>query len=754
MKNSNSTRREFLKWLAGLTAMWSLPGCSAPSQSATETHSAATPVRNMLDILQEVARQADPRYNLYLNRERASLIQHMLQNHPTQKEIAMLAPRLPVELLDAGETDKAIRAYSAMEHLLNATNPKILQNPYNHYELRLHQALCYMRLGEQQNCCAMHNAESCLAPLRGGGIYQKKQAGQQAFHLLLHLLHEYPDDLTTRWLLNITAMTLGEWPNSLPAAMLIPPSCFVSSSFPRFFDRSAEMGLLLSGLAGSVVLDDLDGDGNLDIMVSEWGLTDQLRYFRNNGNGTFTERTHEAGLEGEWGGLNLLSADYNNDGNLDVLVLRGAWLGKEGHHPLSLLRNNGKGVFTDVTLEAGLLRFHPTQTAVWFDYNGDGLLDLFVGNESTEGDVNPCELFRNNGDGTFSNVTDLCNMGITGWVKSVVCADYNNDGRPDLYLSLRDRIGILLRNDGPLQPGGDAKSAWKFTDVSVEAGIHNPSSGFASFFFDYDNNGWSDLFVAGYNVDSAGTVAADMLGLPVSAPRCHLYRNNGDGTFTDVSRETGLYHVMPAMAANFGDLDNDGWLDFYLGTGIPDLLGLMPNRMWRNHEGKFFQDVTWSGDFGNLQKGHGIAFGDINNNGFQDVFEKMGGAYEGDTAWSRLFVNPGNENAWIVLELQGVKANRSALGARITATVSDAYAVRQIHRTVGTGGSFGCNPLRQHIGLGKTESAVSVQVVWPGSGLHQRWDGLAPRTFYRLIEGVEKAVRQELSQFVLPGGTG
>ncbi len=139
------------------------------------------------------------------------------------------------------------------------------------------------------------------------------------------------------------------------------------------------------GLSGGVVIEDLDGDAALDIMISSWGLRDPLRVFLNDGDGRFDERTDSAGLEGLTGGLNLIHADYDNDGDADVLVLRGAWLGSQGAYPNSLLRNRGDGTFVDVTREAGLLSFHPTQTAAWADYDNDGLLDLFVGNESVAG---------------------------------------------------------------------------------------------------------------------------------------------------------------------------------------------------------------------------------------------------------------------------------------------------------------------------------------------------------------------------------
>src|ERR1051325_768311 len=215
--------------------------------------------------------------------------------------------------------------------------------------------------------------------------------------------HRAPDDLSARWLLNIAYMTLGEYPDKVPPKWLIPPKTFASDyDIKRFHDVPGPLGLDVTRLSSGCIVDDFDNDGFLDVMISSFGLRDQLQFFHNNGDGTFSDRTLAAGLQGEVGVLNLIQTDYNNDGFLDVFILRGAWFGEEGRHPNSLLRNNGNGTFEDVTEEAGLLSFHPTQTAVWFDYNGDGWLDLFVGNESNGGPVHRCELFRNNGNGTFT----------------------------------------------------------------------------------------------------------------------------------------------------------------------------------------------------------------------------------------------------------------------------------------------------------------------------------------------------------------
>ena len=448
----------------------------------------------------------------------------------------------------------------------------------------------------------------------------------------------------------------------------------------------------------------------------------------------------------------MVTTDYNGDGRPDVVVLRGGWLERNGRYPLSLLRNDGHGHFTDVTVEAGLLTFGPTQTAVAFDYNGDGHLDLFVGYESSPDTTVPCRLFRNNGNGTFTDVTQPCGLHVSRFVKAVVSADYTHSGRPGLYISCYGQPNVLLRNDGPAGADRSPTAPWKFTDVSAQAGVNGQSSSFSCFFFDYDNDGWPDLYVSGYGDVSVGDVAADYLGLPTNAVKARLYHNNHDGTFSDVTRQAHLDKVIQGMGTNFGDLDNDGWLDFYVGTGNPDLETLIPNRMFRNHDGRFFDEVTTTGDFGHLQKGHGIAFGDLNNNGQQDVFAVMGGALEGDTAHDCLYVNPGNHSHWVTLQLAGVRSNRIALGAQICVTAATPRGDRAIYRTVSTGGSFGNNPLRQEIGLGDATAIKRVTVRWPASGLTQEVQGVGMDRFYKVREGDPQAVLWRVPTFTLPMG--
>ncbi|MFY9825896.1 MAG: CRTAC1 family protein, partial [Thermoanaerobaculia bacterium] len=235
--------------------------------------------------------------------------------------------------------------------------------------------------------------------------------------------------------------------------------------------------------------------------------------------------------------------------------------------------------------------------------------------------------------------------------------------------------------------------------------------------------------------ESLPSVVATYLGQSPKVEHAKLYHNNGDGTFTDVAHAAGLDRVLLVMGSNFGDLDNDGYLDLYLGTGEPNLTTLIPNRMFRNDRGRTFQDVTTSGGFGHLQKGHGISFADIDNDGDQDIRAVLGGAFEGDVYESALFENPGHGNHWITLRLEGVQSNRSAIGARIRVRVKTGQGERSIYVTAGAGGSFGDSSLQQEIGLGQAQSLEAVEVTWPATRQTQVFRGLAMDGIWEIREG-------------------
>jgi hypothetical protein len=189
------------------------------------------------------------------------------------------------------------------------------------------------------------------------------------------------------------------------------------------------------------------------------------------------------------------------------------------------------------------------------------------------------------------------------------------------------------------------------------------------------------------------------------------------------------------MGSNFGDIDNDGYLDIYLGTGSPSYGALVPSVLLRNVGGRSFADVTAASATGELHKGHGVAFADLDNDGDEDLVVKVGGATPGDAHAMRLFENPGNGNDWIDLTLVGVKSNRSAIGARITVTVEHAGTTRTIARTVTSGGSFGASPLRQHVGLGPSATIEAIDIWWPASGTRQHLTGVGKNQAIAITEG-------------------
>jgi len=704
----------------------------------------------MAKLLARVASEAQPMQNRFLSRGRVAALRATIAAGASSEKLLELHFALGTELLQSGENEAALEQFQHLEKSIAQSGTG--WHAQNRINVRLNQALAHLRMAEQRNCLSNHTSDSCILPIQGGGLHKWQDGSRRAIQVLTNLLAEVPDNLAARWLLNIAGMTVGDYPDKVPARWLIPPSTFASDyDIKRFADVAVPAGLAANQLSGGSVVEDFDGDGLLDVMITSIGLQDQMRFYHNKGDGTFAERTQAAGLTGLTGGLNLLSADYNNDGHVDVFVLRGAWMQEEGRHPDSLLKNNGDGTFEDVTEAAGLLSFHPSQTGAWFDFDGDGWLDLFIGNETVPGGAaHPCQLYRNKRDGTFTEMAGAAGMAVRAYVKGVACGDYNNDGRPDLYLSILGRPNRLYRNDGPPQTNAEPRNGWTFTEVAAAAGVQLPTHSFPTWFFDYDNDGWEDLFVTGYKITGVGDIAADYLGLPGKGERAKLYRNRGDGTFADVTSQAHLDRVLHTMGCNFGDLDNDGWLDFYLGTGDPDLLTIVPNRMFRNAEGRFFQDVTTSGGFGHLQKGHGVSFADIDNDGDQDVHEDMGGAFSGDIYPNVLYANPGHGNHWLKLQLVGVKANRAGIGARLKLTVVRKDGERVIQRTVNTGGSFGCNPLRHEIGLGDAAAIKSVEIRWPGSGTVQKVTGLELDRCYRVREGAGSAEPVALKSFSLP----
>ena len=722
------------------------PGALGPSHIA-DAHAdqfRTDGTRKMAERLKIIDLATNPETNEFISDRRVELLEQSQGAQPTLAGQFQLG----LEYLRNGQPDLAIKQFELTREAYNqrpeAFNPNTVEVLYELF------GLTYLRLGEIENCVHQHSADSCLAPISGNGIHTITRGSKKAAGIFREALTHYPDSLKFRWLLNIAHMTLGEWPHAVEPQWQIPPEVFASEcEFPRFHDRAIELGLDAVGMLGGSITEDFDRDGDIDIVASAWGLKDQIQYFRNNGNGSFEDKTVEAGLIGITSGINLIHADYDNDGLVDILVLRGGWIEKGGHYPNSLLRNLGDGRFADVTQEAGLLSMHPTQTAAWEDFDRDGFLDLFIGNETWPDDGrHACELYRNKGDGTFTECAMPCGIDVTGIVKGVTAGDYDNDGWSDIYISRFNMNNILLKNLG----AGKSDKQWlQFRDVSKEAKVQEPVRSFPTWFWDFDNDGWLDIFVGGFWVGDVGEVAAGYLGRETPAERPRLYRNQGDGTFEDVTESEGIDIVSMPMGANYGDLDNDGWLDFYLGTGNPSVKMTIPNRVFRNDRGKQFLDVTTNGGFGHLQKGHGVSFADIDNDGDQDLFTVLGGAFTGDVAFNALYENPGNSNHWLTLRLIGTESNRDGIGARVKVKLETPDGERTIHVLVGTGGSFGASSLQQEIGLGNAINIKSLEIRWPSSEKVQRFDAVPMDAFIEIKEGKTTFSQISLPRFSLQG---
>ena len=644
----------------------------------------------------------------------------MLDDDPVSNERrAFYLRRLGSVATYAGEIGDAIGHFEeSLESLERWVHeyPDLIPRYLAHKEIL---AITHLRRGEIDNCLAMSGADRCLFPLRPGGVHQHPDGAETAVKLFLEYLQTEPETLEVRWLLNLSYMLLGRYPADVPAKYLIPPSAFRSEAeMPRFVDVAGPAKLGASGIAGGTIADDFDGDGLVDVLFTSVDFCAPARFYRNTGKGTFEERSEAVGLAPQLGGLNAVQTDYNNDGRPDVFIMRGGWQVAMRN---SLLRNNEDGTFTDVTSEAGLLNGrHATHSVAWLDYDNDGWLDVFVGHELT-----PSELFRNRGDGTFEDVTARAGVGATAFTKGVVAGDYDNDGFPDLYVSNMLGDNFLYRNNGD----------GTFSDVTEAAGVAKPYVSFPTWFFDYDNDGWLDIFVSSYPA-SLEEFAKHYIGVPPVAETLTLYRNNRDGTFTDVSAEVGLGRAVPAMGANFGDLDSDGFLDLYLGTGSPSFGALMPNVMLKNERGRRFLDVTTATGTGHLQKGHGIAFVDIDNDGDQDVVLNSGGAVPGDHYTESLFENPGTPgHNWISVRLAGAKTNRAAIGAKIRVRLPDDSTGSSLrYREVTSGGSFGASSLRQHIGLGRARAIESVEIEWPVSRTRQVFDNVPINSYLEIRE--------------------
>ncbi len=550
--------------------------------------------------------------------------------------------------------------------------------------------------------------EAAVALHRCGKFEEASRVGSEA-------MFADPGNERARSWLWLTSTRLGGYPASVPEEHRMEMKVGYAKPTVQFEDIASRIGLDKTSAGRGLAVFDYNNDGLLDVVIV--AAHGGCNLYRNNGDGTFTDVSVGSGLDTCVNGFAVTAGDYNNDGYPDLFITRlGFFVGEA-----QLYRNNGDGTFTDVTAEAGLKIWGPAFTASWVDYDCDGYLDLFVANNlgGLFDRKTPNRLFHNNGDGTFTEVTAAAGLA-TIW-PTIGCAwgDYNDDGYPDLFLSNAMGHSQLYRNNGD----------GTFTDVSEEAGVTGNCIGSIAFWCDYNNDGRLDLVQFCWS-DHEDVIYTMRNGeAPPNGQLHRIYHNNGDGTLTLKNREIGLDGCWGSMSGNFGDFNNDGNIDLLLGNGSPRMDRLEPPILLEN-DGTKFRNITFAAGLPFSGKSHGSNMADLFGDGRLSLLIASGGAYPGDLLTSNVYCPkelPGN---YLNVRLEGVKSNRSAIGARLTL---DAGGRKQI-REVGGGSNFGCLPFEQHFGLGSNKTATRLEIRWP-SGFRQWIENPPVNDTIRVTEG-------------------
>jgi len=612
-------------------------------------------------------------------------------------------------------------------------------------------ALGYMRAAEAANCLDMGSPAtqapmpghemgiphargispfSCSLPLTQ--FHQKKELSGLAAKTFEKLLDNYDAaNPLYRWLLNFSYMTIDRFPDAVPVKYRIETP-FIDSFYGKghdatlarhpdlsMEDQAEAFGVNTFDAGKGVAVEDFNGDGWLDIVTG--GTFSGTRYYENDHGLRFIDRTVESGLGKVTQAYMITAADYDNDGKMDLLISR-------PFQRFALMHNEGNGRFTDQTISSGLLKSEPdANTAVytcvttWADVNNDGKLDLFIAQFAQKmpyvGGLlgrNPMssKLYINLGGGHFADRTD--EFGLTDTVNDNVFigatfADYDRDGFPDLFVSAPSRLrSVLLHNLG----------GKRFERTTL---IDAREPGFTTSFIDINHDGFPDLF-QGTMALAIPSTANGILGKNPHryASKIFLQKN---GVFENRSDYFDGDSPIGTMGASYGDINNDGCYDFYLGTGSPESWMVTPNLLFLGQSSKTtctgrMENISSMFGAGTIQKGHAIVFADFNNDGLQDIYSSLGGMWPGDSWPNQLFVNKSTTgNSWLKIRLHGRQSNGFGVGAAIKVTASNPAGeeiVRTYDMDARTG--FGSAPFLAHIGLMNANAVQSVQVRWPGSG--------------------------------------
>jgi hypothetical protein len=492
-----------------------------------------------------------------------------------------------------------------------------------------------------------------------------------------------------------------------------------------------ELTNIVESSAGGAAFLDYDKDGFIDLYVTTgiWkeGLSSgekpekmaENRLYHNLQNGTFEDVTKKAGVSGPWYSMGVTVGDFNNDGFQDIYI--------SNYGPNVLLKNNGNGTFSDVTKRAKVAGGDNDFSvgAAWFDYDNDGLLDLYVGNYlnfdpqykyfyAPDGfpgpmayDAQPDILYHNTGNGVFEDVTKTMGIvDIDGRAMGVGSVDYDDDGFQDIYVANDHTMNYLWHNNG----------GKGFTDMGTPSGTAFGQAGESTIsmavdFADYNHDGLIDIFVS-------------------DDKYCRFYENMGNGIFSDQSYPSGI--AMPAgqfvgWSSSFIDYDNDGNVDIYKVNGALKHLYGQEDQLFKNLGDGKFQDVsTESGKYFEKEMvGRGACFGDYDNDGDIDGFiENL------NSPGVFLRNNKGNQNNWITLNLAGSSSNRDGVGAKVKITSG---AMVQTAYKKSTTGYLSQNDPRIHFGLAKNDMVEKIEIRWP-SGKIQVLENVKPNQILTVNE--------------------
>jgi tetratricopeptide (TPR) repeat protein len=515
--------------------------------------------------------------------------------------------------------------------------------------------------------------------------------------------YETTPNIRSLWDMYQAGQSLGGYPAGFPAKYRFPYRPEETGkdlpSGVKFRDIAPQLGVDKFAGAGPASWADYDGDGRFDLVAC--GCDTFCSLFHNDGK-HFSDVTLAAGLGKVESGFGATWGDYDGDGRPDLYIARNGWNGPTFDY---LLHNKGDGTFENVIDKVGISEPGSGFNVVWFDYNRDGWLDILVTNGVTL-DPNINHLYRNKGDGTFENVTEQAGMKEEprGGTIGVAVGDVDQDGWPDIFVHGRMRANKLYHNLGN----------GKFEEIAKQAGVigHRRQNGYVAIFADMDADGDFDLFTVslalfervmnGYRSDYVPVPDDDL---------SKLYRNDGNLKFTDISEQSGFVYPIGTMAANVGDVNNDGYPDIYFGTGNPDIRRLEPNVLYMRGDGGRYVDRTRSAGVGNLGKGHGITFLDWDGDGDLDMFAEVGGFYHGDLWHSAFYLNetpPRNHFLEIALSQEGT--NHLAVGSGVTVKAGKLTMYQEVTNGRGFGSS---DPPVLHYGLGQNLRTEKLTIRWP-----------------------------------------